>query len=391
MLYNDYYIENLLGFKDIILKNVKNFDNEIYIYVEMKVKEHNCPKCNSLTRNIHDYRMQPIKDIPMFGKRTYLKYRKRRYVCKRCGKRFYEKSFFSPRYHRMSLRLVKYIVHQMRNCHSIKSIATECNVTTNTVFRVFKYINYPKAKLPKVLSIDEFKGNAGKKYQCILTDPKNKKVLDILEGREERVLSEYFRSFKDRDRVKYFVMDMWKPYKQIAETYFKDATIVIDKYHFIRQVIWAFDRVRKEEQKKFLDSRRKYFKRSRFLLLKRMINLKGDELDKVDVMLLTSRRLQEAYLLKEKFYDFVDSKDLYEAKKNLQAWYMFAGSCDLKEFDRCVNTISNWEKYILNSFTCPYTNGYTEGVNNKIKVLKRNAYGVRNFDRFRNRILHMMN
>jgi len=72
MLYNDYYIENLLGFKDIILKNVKNFDNEIYIYVEMKVKEHNCPKCNSLTRNIHDYRMQPIKDIPMFDKKLIL-------------------------------------------------------------------------------------------------------------------------------------------------------------------------------------------------------------------------------------------------------------------------------------------------------------------------------
>src|SRR6056297_2886106 len=120
MLYNDYYIENLLGFKDIILKNVKNFDNDIYIYVEMKVKEHNCPNCNSLTRNIHDYRMQPIKDIPMFGKKTYLKYRKRRYVCKRCGKRFYKKSSFSRRCLKMSLRLVKYIVHQMRRCLSIK-------------------------------------------------------------------------------------------------------------------------------------------------------------------------------------------------------------------------------------------------------------------------------
>ena len=72
MLYNDYYIENLLGFKDIILKNVKNFDDEIHLYVEMKIKEHNCPSCNSLTKNIHDYRMQPIKDIPMFDKKLIL-------------------------------------------------------------------------------------------------------------------------------------------------------------------------------------------------------------------------------------------------------------------------------------------------------------------------------
>ena len=66
-------------------------------------------------------------------------------------------------------------------------------------------------------------------------------------------------------------------------------------------------------------------------------------------------------------------------------------SCELEEFDKCSRTIFNWQKYILNSFTCTYTNGYTEGVNNKIKVLKRNAYGVRSFWRFKNRIMHVMN
>ena len=70
---------------------------------------------------------------------------------------------------------------------------------------------------------------------------------------------------------------------------------------------------------------------------------------------------------------------------------MYVSSCEINEFDECVKTIRNWEKYILNSFTCEYTNGYKEGVNNKIKVLKRNAYGVNNFKRFRNRILHIMN
>ena len=70
---------------------------------------------------------------------------------------------------------------------------------------------------------------------------------------------------------------------------------------------------------------------------------------------------------------------------------MFVMSCELEEFDKCSRTIFNWQKYILNSFTCTYTNGYTEGINNKIKVLKRNAYGVRNFWRFKNRIMHVMN
>lgn len=126
------------------------------------------------------------------------------------------------------------------------------------------------------------------------------------------------------------------------------------------------------------------------MLLKRMKTLNEEQLQAVEVMLKTSTKLNDAYLLKEKFYEFVDSPDLESAKRNLKAWYMFVAACNVPEFNECVKTINNWEKYILNSFTCPYTNGYTEGTNNKIKVLKRNAYGVRNFKRFRNRILHVM-
>ena len=218
----------------------------------------------------------------MFGKHTYFKFRKRRYVCNNCNKRFYEKVSFVPRYHRMTSRLVSLIVEKMRSTHSMSSIADECNVSVHTITRVFNYVNYSFKHMPSVLSIDEFKGNAGKKkYQCIITDPKNKKVLDVLEGREQHILTEYFKDFKDRKNVKYFVMDMWKPYKDLAETFFKNSTIVIDKYHFIRQVIWAFERVRKSEQKKFASVRRKYFKRSRFLLLKRMKKL-NEELQAVE-------------------------------------------------------------------------------------------------------------
>ena len=137
-------------------------------------------------------------------------------------------------------------------------------------------------------------------------------------------------------------MDMWQPYKDIAETYFKNATIIIDKFHFIRQVTWAFERIRKDEQKKFTKERRRYFKRSRSLLLKRMKYLTPEEIDQVNVMLATSEKLQKAYMLKEKFYNFVDSSDLESTKKNLKAWYMFVMSCELEEFDKCSRTIFNW-------------------------------------------------
>ena len=245
--------------------------------------------------------------------------------------------------------------------------------------------------MPHAISIDEFRGNAGgEKFQCILTDPENKKVLDILPNRKSEDLYRYFLKFKDRHNVKYVVIDMSGPYRCLAKTVFPRAQIVADKYHVVRQVAWAFENVRKAEQKRFHEQRRKYFKRSRKLLLKHPDKLTPDEAKQVESMLIISERLRQAYVLKNEFYKVMDSKNSYEAKKNLARWNMLCCGYNLPEFYDCFKAFTNWQKEILNSFDVPYTNGYTEGINNKIKVIKRNAYGVRNFERFRNRILHVM-
>lgn len=389
MLTND-YIPLLLGIKGIVISDISSNDTQIHITFSLERKTHNCPSCHQQTSSIHDYRLQTFKDAPVFGLHSVFHYHKRRYRCPHCNKRFYEKNTFLPRYFRMTTRLIKYVLKRMQQPYAMAHLALEVDLSTTTIFRIFKFLNYPRPQMPQVLSIDEFKGNAGRKFQGIITDPKNKKVLDILPGRETHILSSYFREFNNRDQVQYFVMDMYKPYKQIAKTYFKNAVIVIDKYHYIRQVTWAFDRVRKQEQKKLSDNRRRYFKRSKHLLLKRKSKLIGDELDEASIMLSLLPRLGTAYLLKEKFYEFIDAPNKKTAIKKLHEWYIYVDALNEPEFKTAMNTIINWQDYILNSFDCPYTNGYTEGVNNKVKVLKRNAYGVRNFDRFRNRILHMM-
>jgi transposase len=94
---------------------------------------------------------------------------------------------------------------------------------------------------------------------------------------------------------------MWSTYAGIAQTYFKDSNYVIDKYHYIRQVFWAFEAVRKEEQKKFSKTRRIYFKRSRILLNKRYQFLTPEQRQQVNIMLYTSNRLLTAYSLKEQY------------------------------------------------------------------------------------------
>ena len=101
--------------------------------------------------------------------------------------------------------------------------------------------------------------------------------------------------------------------------------------------------------------------------------------------------LSNAYWMKESFLMLLDCKDSNSARKQLSDWVMAASNSGIKRFEECSKTMVNWSVGILNSFDCSYTNGFTEGCNNKIKVLKRNAYGYRNFNRFRNRILHIFN
>lgn len=381
-------IEKMLGLQDVQIEKIETGEEKIEIYLSMSVKAHICPCCGKTTEQIHDYRQQSIKDIPGFGKQVYVILRKRRYRCS-CGKRIAEKNNFLPRYKRISGRLAAFVINQLREERSFTSVAREVNLSVSTVIRIFDCVSYPKATLPAVLAIDEFKGNTGgEKYQCIITDPENHVVLDILPQRHNHYLVEYFKKL-ERSHVKYFVSDMWKVYTDFATIYFKDATQIIDKYHWIRQVIWAFEAIRKQEQKKFSKSHRIYFKRSKSLLSKRFEFLSDDEKTQVNIMLYASPTLSSAHFLKEAFLKILDCNDKCSAKKLLSDWIMDAQNSGIDSFIKCASTMINWSVGILNSFDFPYTNGFTEGCNNKIKVLKRNAYGYRNFSRFRNRILHI--
>jgi transposase len=120
-----------------------------------------------------------------------------------------------------------------------------------------------------------------------------------------------------------------------------------------------------------------------------MESLSEDEIAQVSVMLSVDVSLSTAYFLKEQFFKILKCNSSSEAKNMLSNWVTDAQKSGIKRFSDCANTMSRWSVGILNSFDYPYTNGFTEGVNNKIKVLKRNAYGYRNFNRFRNRIFHI--
>ena len=178
---------------------------------------------------------------------------------------------------------------------------------------------------------------------------------------------------------------MIRVYRDLALEYFPKAKIVIDRFNVVRYITWALENIRKRIQKELHPTKRKYFKRSRRLLLSHKEKLNEENLQALEIILIHSSDLAIAYHLKELFYKFMASKNREESSINLRFFILSTESSNLPEFNASLTILRNWSKYILNSFECPYSNGYTEGTNNAIKVIKRNAFGYRNFDNFRNR------
>ena len=389
---SSHYTEELLGIKDVIVTNIEEMDYEKHIYLDCKLQTQICPRCHAETKRIHSYRWQVVKDLPIAGKNTYLHVRKRRYFCPHCNHTFLEKLSFLKRYQRTTQRLLIHVINDFRDPVSTKYIAQKNNIGIGVAFRMFDHVAHSRPKLPPIISIDEFKGNAGRKYQCILTDPIKKEVLDILPNKLSTQLKLYFLGFplKERAAVKYVVMDMSLQFAEIATFCFPNAKIVIDKFHVCRHITWSLDDVRKRVQGKLTPDKRKWFKRSRFIMLKHSNELTEEELRKLTIMTSYSDELRWAYYIKELFYTFMDSKNVDEAKKNYYSFRLAAMASNLTRFKQCCILIDKRKESILRAFETGYTNGFTEGCNNKVKVLKRNCYGVRNFSRFRNRILYMM-
>ena len=387
------YTTELLKLEDAQIERMEETEEEIILQISLKRKMHNCPRCKAETDQVHDYRIRAVRDLSIRGKPLKLLYRRRRYFCPSCGKRFSEACAFLGKYQRFTYQVTERIMQLLHHRWSMKDIARDTRTSVSGVARCLAL--YPQGKpreLPRVLSFDEFKGNAnGERFQCILTAPEERRILDILPDRRGSTIQSYLRSFSNRQDVQYVVMDMNQGYRDIARAFFPQAKIVIDRFHVARYCTWVMDDVRRAVQKHLLPASRKHFKRSRRLLIARRALLSEEDRAAVDVMLHFSERLYQAYALKELFFQFMDAKSSSTAAELLSKWFDAYDRLQLPEFSPCRRMLKNWKPYILNAFDCPYSNAFTEGCNNAIKALKRVAFGFRNFSNFRARILQVAN
>lgn len=391
-------------------------DGHQRIMLELTDERPSCPKCRSDNVKIHGYYDVTINNSVVRAHHTYIDIHMRRYRCKQCGKTFKESySLYMP--HKSLSRAAEVcIVEALKEPISYAYIGREYDVTSHTVINIFDKIHrIHREPLTEVICVDEFHFTNSKnkdcKYPFVISEPRNARILDIIESRRWEYLRDYFNKIplNERSNVKYFVSDMHDTYRRVKKIFFKNSVHIIDHFHISKLFTNAIQKIRtsimKNEEYKskeylFLKKHWKMFLTRRNELYKyRKINKRTGEVFDwqllIDAALKKYPSLSEVYWAKEDFN--VYSLKLHyweESKKNLDYFIGRFRNSNLSEIREIANTFENWYEEIVNSYAkntvgfC-LTNAVAEANNNTIQTLVDVGYGYGNFERLRNRVLYI--
>ena len=404
------YIMELLKLEDQNIECTHVYTNSVdkvaTICIEARLtnKPGACPKCGGIHINIHGYKVSTIKIMPISGYPAVLKLSKQRYKCMDCDKTFVAKTSIVRENCYISNNVKNAAILKAVNIISEKDIAKELNISNSTVNReISKSKDDHKINihyLPEVLCIDEFKStkDAAGSMSFIYCDAKKRRIIDIVENRQLAFLKTYFYRYtrKARKKVKFVVMDMYKPYVSLVKELFPNAKIIFDKFHVINNLSKALDKTRIALMKKADDKAYRKLKRYGRLLLKDKYDLDGvnfkkqrcfdkavSQEDIVDCLLDLDEELKRTYSAYQNILSAIKRKDVTALEQLLDEKQPEVSSY----MKTALKTSKTNKEYILNSVRYGFTNGIVEGFNNKIKALKRIAFGYRSFLNFRNRIL----
>lgn len=387
---------NIPGLEDVKITKMEQVEDRVALHVEREVRPHSCPRCQEKTRRVHDYRIQKIKHLKWFERQTYLFYKKRRYVCGACGKKFAEQNSFIGRYQRFSKEWNQAVHVRSVKAKTFKEVAGQYGASASTIVRRFDLVALQEvtetAKLPRVIAIDEYKGDTREgKYQLIIADGETREPIDILPNRKKETIKQYLQ--QHGAAVEIVVMDMSHSFKAAVKKALGKPVIIADRFHFCRYIYWALDAVRRRVQKNWNDYDRKKGKRMRYVFYKNSAKLTEKDRWYLKRYLEMDEELKRAYELKEAYCAWFqaskkrDPEEILKTKEALLEFYRMVEQVGIPEFQKAMGTFRNWQTEILNSFSFKYSNGFLEGINNLTKVIKRNAFGFQNFERARAKIL----
>ena len=289
-----------------------------------------------------------------------------------------------------------------RRCRvsTIRDVARETHLDWKTVKALEKQYMTEQLRRagtpgPQIIGIDEISIRKGHTYRIVVSDLiRGRSIWFGGEDRSEASLNLFFEWLgpKKSRRIRLVIMDMWKPFRNACATHVPDAAILYDKFHALRHLGEAMDRVRRSEYARLKGEDRKFIKGQRYTLLSHRENLSLDGKRALRMLLKANKRLQTAYLLKESFGQLWGYRSEAWARKFFENWRASLKGQKLEPFEKFAKMIGkHWDG--IASY-CRSENkvslGFVEGLNNKIRVIQRRSYGLRDEEYLRLKILTSM-
>ena len=400
------FITNILGIKDKNIIILDYLDAGTHKEVIAKL-DYPAPKCHNCQGQMAKYDFQKESKIPYLecaGYKTLIRLRKRRFRCKDCGKMAVSETSLVKKNHQIATIVKQKITQKLIEKLPMTAISESLSVSTSTVIRQlhkFKFktdLNY----LPEDMSWDEYSFKKGK-MSFIAQDYDTRKILAILDGRTQATIRNHFLRYsrETRSRVRVITMDMFSPYYDIARKLFPNAKIVLDRFHIVQHLSRAMNRVRIQIMNQFDRKSHEYKALKRYW---KLIQQDSYTLSRKRFYRPTFRaHLTNKEILEKLLSYSQDLRDHYELYQLLlfhfqekHADYFFeliteSISAVNPIFQTIFRTFLRDQDKIINALELPYSNAKLEATNNLIKVIKRNAFGFRNFENFKTRILIALN
>jgi transposase len=291
-------------------------------------------------------------------------------------------------YRRVSRRLATYVLELCRYM-SIKEIAEHLGLDWKTVKEIHKRslqqkYSHEERGSPRILIVDEISIRKRHRYMTIIADWESGRVLGVGEGRRCESLKRFFESLSEEQRshIEAVAIDMWDPYIKAVRESCPQAKIVFDQFHVVAAYGRVIDKVRTLEYHKATKAGRAVMKGSKYLLLKNSENLADEERPHLKALLELNEALSTTYILKDYLKRLWHYKYARWAIKALAHWCRIAFESGVKPLISFAKTLIRYAYGIINHCWYPIHTGRLEGINNKIKVIKRRAYGFHDMEYF---------
>ncbi|MEG3902340.1 ISL3 family transposase [Microcoleus sp. B4-C5] len=400
------FLTELLNIEGIKVISHRQYEGiGIILQVEGIGKESNCPRCGKKSHRLHQNHRYLVKDLPWGENFVFLEINRRQFKCEKCLKPFSEELELVKKRRTYTKRLARAIIQEVLE-NDIHSVAKKGVVTTEEIERMLKdaskeYLKAQPSEL-KRLGIDEIALIKGKGNYCaVLIDLEKSKLIAILAGRKQEEIKEVMLGWGKEvlEQIEEVSIDLWKSYRNVVRELMPNAQVVADRFHVMAQINKELDAQRKGEKRQVEDLIKKAesseekadpekvleaLKKSKYVLLKNQSDINEEQKAKLMQVKDVFSTLKTMLELKEEIRRIFDrANNWLVGLWQVGRWLSRAK----KYFTDSQNTIIRWLDEIIAYFDYKTTSGVVEGINNKLKLIKRSAYGFRNFENFRVRCL----